>query len=74
MVTLLILSMGNILSADFQKVLLLPMEATGILGSRAGVAELARVAMARQPSQAEGSPRLPPRNPPPRSPQPPAAG
>jgi regulator of protease activity HflC (stomatin/prohibitin superfamily) len=60
--------------APNQKVLLLPMEATGILGSLAGVAELARDAMARQPSQAEGSPRLPPRNPPPRSPQPPAAG
>lgn len=33
-----------------QKMLLLPMEATGVLGSLAGIAELAKEAVARQPS------------------------
>ena len=66
-------ALNNLAAAPNQKVLLMPIEATGILGALGGVAELARDAMARQPSQAEGGPRLPPRNPS-RPPQPPAAG
>ena len=56
-----------------QKVFIMPMEATGILGALGGIAELAKDAMARQPSQAgEGPGPRPPRNPPP--PRPPQAG
>jgi len=57
-------------AAPNQKVFLMPMEATGVLGALGGVAELARDAMARQPSQQADAGRLPPRNPP----RPPAAG
>ena len=57
-------------AAPIQTVFLMPMEATGVLGALGGVAELARDAMARQPSQQADAGRLPPRNPP----RPPAAG
>ena len=57
-------------AAPNQKVFLMPMEATGVLGALGGVAELARDAMARQPSQQPDAGRLPPRNPP----RPPSAG
>ena len=57
-----------------QKVFIMPMEATAILGSLGGIAELAKDAMARQPSLSGEGPR-PSRNPvPPRVPQPPQAG
>ena len=46
-----------------QKMLLLPIEATGVLGSLAGIAELAKNALAEQ-----GAPRVPA---PPRGPAPP---
>ena len=47
-------------TAPNQKFVLMPMEATGIIGSIAGVAELAKEALARQQS-------APPRSPPPRA-------
>lgn len=43
-----------------QKLLMLPMEATGILGSLAGIAELAK-AVQDKPSTQGGMPKLPPR-------------
>ncbi len=39
-------------TAPNQKFVLMPMEASGVIGSIAGIAELAREALARQPSQA----------------------
>jgi regulator of protease activity HflC (stomatin/prohibitin superfamily) len=50
-----------------QKMLLLPIEATGVLGSLAGIAELAKNAMAEQSTPrapAQASPRIPPPPPP----------
>lgn len=69
-------ALQSLASAPNQKVFLMPMESTGILGALGGIAELAKDAMARQPSQAgEGGGPRPPRNPPPpRVPQPPQAG
>jgi len=46
-----------------QKVFIMPMEATGILGALGGIAELAKDAMAKQPSTVGGSPRVPPPGP-----------
>lgn len=51
-----------------QKMLLLPVEATGVIGSLAGIAELAKNALSEQ--QADKRP-APPRNPPPPPPLPP---
>ena len=66
-------ALQSLASAPNQKVFLMPMESTGILGALGGIAELAKDAMARQPSQAgEGPGPRPPRNPPP--PRPPQAG
>jgi regulator of protease activity HflC (stomatin/prohibitin superfamily) len=67
-------ALQSLASAPNQKVFLMPMESTGILGALGGIAELAKDAMSRQPSQADGTGRPAPRNPPPRGPQPPAAG
>jgi hypothetical protein len=51
--------------APNQKIMLLPMEATGILGSLAGIAELAKNSLADQQSQSVlARPQAPP--PPPR--------
>ena len=47
--------------APNQKIMLLPMEATGILGSLAGIAELAKSSLAEQQ---QATPRLPPAKPP----------
>ncbi len=47
-------------TAPNQKFVLMPMEASGMIGSIAGIAELAREALSRQPSQAQVS-RVPPR-------------
>jgi regulator of protease activity HflC (stomatin/prohibitin superfamily) len=47
-------------TAPNQKFVLMPMEASGIIGSIAGIAELAKEAMGRQPSQVQ-APRVPPR-------------
>jgi regulator of protease activity HflC (stomatin/prohibitin superfamily) len=45
-----------------QKFVLMPMESSGMIGSIAGIAELAREALGRQPSQAKApAPRVPPR-------------
>jgi regulator of protease activity HflC (stomatin/prohibitin superfamily) len=51
-----------------QKMLLMPIEASGIIGSMAGIAELAKNALAGQ----EARPPAPPRQPPPRPVPPPA--
>ena len=53
-------ALKELASAPNQKVLLLPMESTGILGALAGVAELTRDAMQRQPSQNGGNAPRPP--------------
>jgi regulator of protease activity HflC (stomatin/prohibitin superfamily) len=55
-------ALRDMASAPNQKVLFLPIEATGILASLGGVAELARDAMQRQPSvtpRPPGGPRAP---------------
>lgn len=68
-------ALQSLASAPNQKVFLMPMESTGILGALGGIAELAKDAMARQPSQvADGQGPRPPRSTPPRAPVPPAAG
>jgi len=61
-------ALKELAAAPNQKVLLMPMEATGILGALAGVAELTKDAMQRQPSAGNA--------PPPRTPRitPPSAG
>ena len=51
-------ALKELAAAPNQKVLLMPMEATGILGALAGVAELTKDAMQRQPS-AGGTPPPP---------------
>jgi hypothetical protein len=50
-----------------QKMLLLPIEATGVLGSLAGIAELAKNALSEQATPRMAPPRgpAPPRVPPP---------
>jgi single-stranded DNA-specific DHH superfamily exonuclease len=58
-------ALKELASAPNQKVLLLPMESTGILGALAGVAELTKDAMQRQPSQNGGNASRPPRVAPP---------
>ena len=58
-------ALKELASAPNQKVLLLPMESTGILGALAGVAELTKDAMQRQPSQNGGNAPRPPRVAPP---------
>jgi regulator of protease activity HflC (stomatin/prohibitin superfamily) len=51
-------------AAPNQKVFMLPVESAGLLGALGGIAELAKDAMAKQPSQGGGTPRTPaPRNP-----------
>ncbi|MBM3526185.1 MAG: SPFH/Band 7/PHB domain protein [Alphaproteobacteria bacterium] len=66
-------ALGRFADSPNQKTLLLPVEATGILGSLAGIAELARDAVASRNSGGSGggggSPR-PPSSPPPRGPAP----
>ena len=67
-------ALQSLASAPNQKVFLMPMEATGILGALGGIAELAKDSMARQaPQSGEGPGPRPPRNPP-RTPLPPQAG
>jgi regulator of protease activity HflC (stomatin/prohibitin superfamily) len=58
-------ALKELAAAPNQKVLLLPMESTGILGALAGVAELTKDAMQRQPSQNGGNPPRTPRVSPP---------
>ena len=58
-------ALKELASAPNQKVLLLPMESTGILGALAGVAELTKDATQRQPSQNGGNAPRPPRVAPP---------
>ncbi|MCA0395308.1 MAG: SPFH/Band 7/PHB domain protein, partial [Proteobacteria bacterium] len=47
-------------TAPNQKFVLMPMEASGIIGSIAGVAELAKEALGKQGSSARGTPPPPP--------------
>ncbi len=61
-------ALKELATAPNQKVFMMPVEATGILGALAGVAELTKDAMQRQPSATAGTP--PPR--PPRFTPPPA--
>ncbi|MCE1238185.1 MAG: SPFH/Band 7/PHB domain protein [Hyphomicrobiales bacterium] len=47
-------ALGHLAAAPNQKVLMMPVDATSILGSVAGIAELAKSAMAEQPSARRG--------------------
>ncbi|ALN65225.1 protein QmcA [Lysobacter antibioticus] len=52
----------SLAEAPNQKFVMMPMESAGIIGSLAGIGELAKEALERQPSPAPATPPLPPRS------------
>ncbi|MGN7919654.1 MULTISPECIES: SPFH domain-containing protein [Lysobacter] len=52
----------SLAEAPNQKFVMMPMESAGIIGSLAGIGELAKEALERQPSRAPATPPLPPRS------------